>query len=114
MAVISHAFWQRHFGGAPDVIGRTLTLERIPFTIIGVTERGSSAWMSAARTTSPSRSASSRSSRREGITAGSPQFVVVAVMVRLKAGQTFEQGRRCCALQAQIREATLPARRRRR
>jgi len=37
VAVISHGFWQRHFGGAPDVIGRTLTLERIPFTVIGVT-----------------------------------------------------------------------------
>jgi putative ABC transport system permease protein len=37
VAVISHGFWQRHFGGAPDVVGRTLTLERIPFTVIGVT-----------------------------------------------------------------------------
>ena len=40
MSVISHAFWQEHFGGAPDVIGRTLTLERVPLTIVGVTPPG--------------------------------------------------------------------------
>jgi putative ABC transport system permease protein len=37
VAVISHAFWQRRFAGSPTVIGRTLTIERVPFTIIGVT-----------------------------------------------------------------------------
>src|SRR5262245_4907822 len=37
VAVISYAFWQRHFGGAADAIGRTLTIERVPYTIIGVT-----------------------------------------------------------------------------
>jgi putative ABC transport system permease protein len=40
VAVISHAFWQRQFGGAPDVIGRSLTIERVPFTIVGVTPPG--------------------------------------------------------------------------
>jgi predicted permease len=40
VVVISHGFWQRQFGGAPDVVGRTLTLERIPFTVIGVTPQG--------------------------------------------------------------------------
>ena len=37
VAVISYAFWQRHFGGAADVVGRPLTLNRVPFTVIGVT-----------------------------------------------------------------------------
>jgi len=37
VAVISYSFWQRRFGGAADAIGRRLTLERVPFTIIGVT-----------------------------------------------------------------------------
>ena len=37
VAVISYAFWQRRYGGAADAIGRTLTVERVPFTIIGVT-----------------------------------------------------------------------------
>jgi hypothetical protein len=35
--VISYAFWQRQFDGRPDVVGRRLTLQGIPFTIVGVT-----------------------------------------------------------------------------
>ncbi len=40
VAVISYAFWQRRFAGAHDVIGRSLTVERVPFTIVGVTPPG--------------------------------------------------------------------------
>ena len=36
VAVLSHAFWQRQFGGSRDVIGRTLELDRAIYTIIGV------------------------------------------------------------------------------
>ena len=36
VAVISYGFWQRRFGGAADAIGRSLTVERVPFTIVGV------------------------------------------------------------------------------
>ncbi len=36
VAVISHNFWLRHFGGAP-VIGKPIMLDRIQFTVIGVT-----------------------------------------------------------------------------
>jgi predicted permease len=36
-AVIGYGFWQRRFGGATDVIGRTLTIDRVSFTIVGVT-----------------------------------------------------------------------------
>ncbi|PYR40662.1 MAG: hypothetical protein DMF95_33045 [Acidobacteria bacterium] len=36
VAVISHAFWQRRFGASPDVVGRTQTIDRVPFTIVGV------------------------------------------------------------------------------
>ena len=37
VTVISYRFWQRHFGGAADVVGRSITLDRVPFTVIGVT-----------------------------------------------------------------------------
>ena len=40
VAVISHALWQDRFGGAPDVVGRAITLDRVAFTIIGVTPAG--------------------------------------------------------------------------
>ena len=39
VAVISHGLWQRRFGGASDVIGRQLTIQRVPVTIVGVTGR---------------------------------------------------------------------------
>ncbi len=38
--VISHAFWQREYGGATDIIGRKLMLGDDPFEIIGVTPPG--------------------------------------------------------------------------
>ena len=37
VAVISHRMWHARFGGAPDAIGRTLTIHGAPFTIVGVT-----------------------------------------------------------------------------
>jgi hypothetical protein len=37
VAVIGYSFWQRRFGGAANVIGRSITVERVPFTIVGVT-----------------------------------------------------------------------------
>ena len=36
VAVISHAFWQRHLDGDPNVIGQTLRLENYPIEIVGV------------------------------------------------------------------------------
>jgi predicted permease len=40
VAVISHALWQRRFGGDSSVLGRSIRLNRAPFTIIGVTMPG--------------------------------------------------------------------------
>ncbi len=37
VAVISYGLWQRSFGGTPDVVGRTVTIEKTPVTIVGVT-----------------------------------------------------------------------------
>ena len=36
VVVISHGLWQRRFGGATDVIGRTITLNTRPHEIIGI------------------------------------------------------------------------------
>ncbi len=40
VAVIGHDFWRRRYGSAPDIVGRHLTIERHPFTIVGVLPRG--------------------------------------------------------------------------
>ena len=37
VAVLSHRFWQRQFAGARDVVGQTVRIEGLPFTVIGVT-----------------------------------------------------------------------------
>jgi predicted permease len=39
VAVISHAFWVRRFGEAPDVVGKMVVVNRVPVTIVGVTPR---------------------------------------------------------------------------
>ena len=39
VAVISHVLWDRYFGGAPDVVGKTLKVNAIPVTIVGVAPR---------------------------------------------------------------------------
>jgi putative ABC transport system permease protein len=36
VAILSHGFWQRRFGGSPDAIQRTITLSGSPVTIVGV------------------------------------------------------------------------------
>jgi predicted permease len=112
VAVISYAFWQRRFGGAGDAIGKSLALNGVPFTVVGVTP--------------PSFS---------GPTVGR-SFDVVApigmvdrvqqmygsrnwldnrsawwlgIVGRLKPGQTPDSATRTLrAIQPQIREATLP------
>ncbi|MEY2551526.1 MAG: hypothetical protein QOG12_1670 [Verrucomicrobiota bacterium] len=38
--IISHEFWQKHFGADPNVIGRPITLDRRPYTVIGVMPAG--------------------------------------------------------------------------
>ena len=40
LGVISYAFWHRRFDGDPSVVGRTIRVEGVPFTIIGVAPRG--------------------------------------------------------------------------
>ena len=40
VAVISHRLWRQRFAGADDVVGRQLTVQRIPFTIVGVMPPG--------------------------------------------------------------------------
>jgi len=39
VAMVSYGLWQSFFGGSRDVVGRSVTLDRIPYTIIGVMPR---------------------------------------------------------------------------
>jgi hypothetical protein len=40
VAVLSFAYWQRRFAGDRSVVGRTIAVNRIPFTIVGVAPPG--------------------------------------------------------------------------
>ena len=40
MAVLTDGFWQRRFGGDPQIVGRTLMLNARAFTVIGVMPPG--------------------------------------------------------------------------
>jgi putative ABC transport system permease protein len=39
-AVLSHAFWQKEYGGRADILGKTISLDNHPFEILGVIEPG--------------------------------------------------------------------------
>ena len=40
VAVISFRYWARRFGGTPDILGKTIQINRVPTVIVGVTPQG--------------------------------------------------------------------------
>ncbi len=40
VTVISHGLWERRFGKDPGILGKTLSLNRQPFTVVGVAAQG--------------------------------------------------------------------------
>ena len=110
VAVIGYAFWQRRFGGSSDVIGRTQTIDRVPFTIVGVmppdffgTDVGSRSDVFLPIGTEPL--LRGRDSQLDRATTSS-----LLVMARLKDGQTVAAADQALrGVQPHIREATMPA-----
>ncbi len=109
VTVISYAFWQRRFGGAADVVGRSLNVERIPFTIVGVitpaffgTDVGRSFDVMIPLGTEPLiRGKESSLDRRSSWW--------LSIMLQLKRGQSLDQATAALrGVQPQIREATMP------
>ena len=107
--VISHRLWQQRFGGARDVIGKTLVLQRVAFTIVGVMPEGffgpdvgrvADVMMPFAA---------------EPLIRGKDSFLTghwtwwLQIMVRLRPNQTLDQATTALrALQPQIRAESLP------
>src|SRR5258708_6357147 len=110
VAVISYAFWQKRFGRSPDVIGKTQTVDRVPFTIVGVlppgffgTDVGSRSDIILPIGTEPLMRG--RDSQLDRATTS-----WLLVMARLKEGQTIASAQQALrGVQPHIREATRPA-----
>jgi predicted permease len=39
VVILGHGFWQRRFGGSPEVVGRTIELDEEPWEVVGVMPR---------------------------------------------------------------------------
>ena len=110
-AVISHGFWQRHYGGSPSVIGQTILLDGHRFDIIGVSRErffgvdvGRSFDVVLPLCSEPI-------FRGAGTALDKPDFWFLAAIARLKPGWTVEQARtQLQAISPAIFRDTLPAR----
>jgi putative ABC transport system permease protein len=110
VAVISYRWWQTQFGGAADVIGRPLSLNRARFTIVGVTPPGFLGPVvgRAFDVTVPLGTVDLFRDGPENAL-DSRSWWWLEIMLRLKPGQTIEGATRALrGLQPQIREATMP------
>jgi predicted permease len=108
VAVISDGFWRREFGGSPDVLGRSITVEGVPFTVVGV---------------SPPSFSGPEVGRRfdlalplsaEPLLRGGDSYVAdggitfLTIIARLRSGQSVDQATMSLRqVQSQIRYATL-------
>ena len=109
VAVISYNFWQRQLGASPMVVGQRLTLDRVPFTIVGVTppaflgvEVGRSFDVAVPLATEPL-----IRSRDSLVNSGVDRWLTV--LLRLKDSQSFETATAALrTVQPDIRQATLP------
>jgi putative ABC transport system permease protein len=109
VTVISYSFWQRRFGGAADVIGKSMTIDRVPFTIVGVAppeffgaDVGRTFDAAIPLGTEPL-----IRGRESGLDRRSMWWL--NVMIRRKPGQSLDAATAALrGVQPQIREATLP------
>ena len=108
VAVISYAFWQRRFGGAADAIGRSLTVDRVPFTIVGVAPPQFFG-LEVGRTFEVALPIGTVALIRGARALEQRSHWWLTIVMRLKPGQSAAAGTAALrTLQPQIREATLP------
>ena len=105
VAVISHRLWRQRFAGAHDVVGRQLTVQRIPFTIVGVMPPGFFGPDVGRMTDVMLPFAAEPLIRGPESRLAAKGSWWLQIMVRLKPGQSLEQANAALrVLQAQITE----------
>jgi predicted permease len=109
VAIVSHGFWQREYGGDGNIVGRPIYLDGHAFTIVGVAppdfyglEVGRTFDVAVPLGTEPIiRGAESSLDRRS--------YWWLRLVARLAPGQTLEQAEaRLAAFHPGVREATMP------
>jgi predicted permease len=106
VAILSYAFWQRQFGGAHDVVGRTIQFNDEPWQIVGVMPRHFTYPLGGIRETEvyiPLEHNDSYRSRTASITGAGRFDFGPEVIGRLRPGVSFAQAaERMNALEAAI------------
>jgi putative ABC transport system permease protein len=111
VAVISYGYWQRQYAGAADVLGKSIELDRIPFTIIGVTapeftgvDQGQAYEVAIPLASEVLMRGSEKESAMD-----QRSWWWMRVMARLKPGDTTDRAITALrGVQPQMREATVP------
>jgi predicted permease len=97
VVVLSHQYWQERFGANPAVIGQQLKLNKMPFTIIGVTPPEFTGTLQVdyrpAVTVPIACEPLLQAERSRMATAARPGVWWLDLMGRLKPGATYEQAR---------------------
>jgi putative ABC transport system permease protein len=105
VVVISDGFWRRRFGAASNVVGRPLTIEGVPLTIVGVTPPRFFGLVTG-QTFDVALPLGAEPLVRKRALIDSPEALVLFVMLRLKPGQSIGAATETLrALQPQIHGA---------
>jgi len=111
VAVISHALWRQRYQGASDVLGRRLTIERVPFTIVGVMPAGFFGAEVGRRWDVVLPLETERLVRGTDSSLDARSVWWLNVILRLRSDQTIDAATTALrAAQPEIRDATRPAR----
>lgn len=110
VTVISYAFWQRHYAGAASAVGSRLSINRVPFTVVGVTppeffgaEVGGVVDLAVPIGCEPLLHGAATALDRRS-------HWWLAMIVRMRPGQSLEAGTAALrALQPQVRAAAMPS-----
>jgi predicted permease len=108
VAVISYRLWHQQFAGADDVVGRRISIQRVPITIVGVMPPGFFGVEVGRRMDVVIPFAAEPRIRGKESWLADPNSSWVEMMVRLKPGHELAQADAALrAVQPQIREATI-------